>query len=273
MVRLIAMDLDDTLLNADCRVTERTKAALKKAMDAGCYVTLASGRMTDAMLSTADAVEINAPMVCFNGALIYDKNTDRTLYKQSISESTARQIAKKLEELGIYTQTYPGKGYYCNKRSQYTEPYEKAIGVNATELGVPLSGWITGEQIKMLAIDTPERICEVQKILQETFPLGACFMRSKPHYLEIVAENVDKGAGLKKLSELMNVDIAEVAAFGDGQNDVSMIRAAGIGVAMLNGAEECKKAAKIIAPRNTEDGVAQVVEEWFGSEEEHGTRG
>lgn len=260
MIRLIATDLDDTLLNAQSDLTPRTLAALGRAMDAGVRITLSSGRMTEAMLPFAERIGVNAPMILFNGALICDPREGRTIFSNPIPLKTARRVAKMVEDMGVYLQAYPGEGYFCSRRTEHTLGYEKSIRVPCAELGMPVSEWMTGDMIKMLAIDTPERIDEVQRALRAAFPAGVSFMKSKAHYLEIVAEGIDKGRALDALRTRLGLERDEVMAFGDGQNDAAMLAAAGWGVAVENAVPECKAAAKLIAPPNTEDGVAQVIE-------------
>lgn len=263
MIRLIATDLDDTLLNSHHEVTERTANALKRAMDAGVMVSLSSGRMNEAMTPFAKRLGVNAPMILFNGALIYDHREDRTLFSNTIPAETARQVAKMLEDMGVYVQIYPGKGYYCNRKCEHTYAYEKQIGVIATELGMPVSEWMQGDMVKMLAISDPETNTRVQAQLQEAFPKGVHFMKSKAHFLEIVAEGIDKGRSLKALGEMLGLQRDEIMAFGDGQNDATMIGYAGWGVAMDNAVDECKANARIIAPGNNDDGVAQIIEQFL----------
>ena len=263
MIRLIATDLDDTLLDARSDVTERTCRALERAMDAGVMISLSSGRMTEAMVPFAERLCVNAPMILYNGALIYDHRDGRTLYANAIPAKTALNVARMVEEMGVYLQIYPGKGYFCNRRCEHTDRYEASIRVRCTELGMPVSEWMRGDMVKMLAIATPEIIDQAQARLREAFPKGVCFMKSKAHYLEIVAEGVDKERALKALGDQLGVTRDEIMAFGDGQNDASMIACAGWGVAMENAVDECKSVAKLIAPRNTEDGVAQVIEQFL----------
>lgn len=263
MIRLIATDMDDTLLDAGSNLTERTRNALQKAMEAGVMVSLSSGRMTESMIPFAQNIGVNAPMILFNGAMIYDHRTDETLFANPIPADIALGVAKMIEEMGIYLQIYPGKGYYCNRRCEHTDRYEASIRVKCTELGVPVSQWMQGSMVKMLAIATPEVIDEAQKKLRAAFPKGVNFMKSKAHYLEIVGEGIDKGSAIRVLAEKMGISTDEIMAFGDGQNDASMLAAAGLGVAMENAVNECKTAAKLIAPRNTEDGVAQVIEQFL----------
>ena len=263
MIRLIATDMDDTLLDASSRLAPRTLCALQQAISAGVMLSLSSGRMPESMLPFAERIGVNAPMILFNGALIYDHRTDEILYSNPIPADTAKAVAKMIEAEGIYLQIYPGKGYYCHQRCEHTDRYEASIRVPCTELGMPVSQWMTGGMIKMLAIATPEIIDALQARLRAAFPKGVNFMKSKAHYLEIVAEGVDKGSAIKVLAEKLNLSIDEIMAFGDGQNDATMLEAAGLGVAMENAVAECKAVAGLIAPRNTEDGVAQVIEQFL----------
>lgn len=263
MIRLIATDMDDTLLDASSNLSPRTLSALQQAISAGVMVSLSSGRMPEAMISFARTIGVNAPMILFNGAMIYDPRTDEALYSNPIPAETALEVARMIESEGVYLQVYPGKGYYCNRRCEHTDRYEASIRVPCTELGVPVSHWMRGGMVKMLAIATPEIIDRLQAKLRAAFPKGVNFMKSKAHYLEIVGEGIDKGSAIRVLAEKLNLSTDEIMAFGDGQNDAAMLAASGLGVAMENAVPECKAAAKLIAPRNTEDGVAQVIEQFI----------
>lgn len=263
MIRLIATDMDDTLLDAGSNLTERTRDALRRAMAAGVMVSLSSGRMTESMRPFAEGIGVNAPMILYNGAMIYDHRTDNTLFSNLIAADVALGVARMIEQMGIYLQVYPGKGYYCNRRCAHTDRYEASIRVPCTELGMPVSEWMQGGMVKMLAIAEPDVIDRAQQELRAAFPKGVTFMKSKAHYLEIVGEGIDKGSAIRVLAQKLNLSTDEIMAFGDGQNDASMIAAAGCGVAMENAVDECKAVAKLIAPRSAEDGVAQVIEQFL----------
>ena len=112
----------------------------------------------------------------------------------------------------------------------------------------------------MLLIDTPQGADHAHAALRAAFPDGACFFKSKPHYLEIAPEHVDKGRALAFIADYYGLAPDEVMAFGDGQNDVPMFAFAGEGYAMANGCAEARMQAAHIAPPNTEDGVAAVIE-------------
>lgn len=263
MIRLIATDLDDTLLDASAGLTARTQRALDAAMALGCGITLSSGRMIEATLPFARKIGVNAPMLLYNGAMIYDHNTDETLYAPRIAYETALGIVKLVEAEGYYIQLYPGVGYYCSEIIDYTRAYARQINVPATPVHMPMAQWLEGhpsDMQKMLIIDTPEGADRIQAVLREAFPHGACYLKSKAHYLEIAPEGVDKGQSLRFLAEHLGLTPDEVMAFGDGQNDVPMLEYAGAGYAMANACPQALACTPRVAPPNTEDGVAQVIE-------------
>lgn len=266
MIRLIAVDLDDTLLDAHSDLTPRTQAALDAAMAVGCGITLSSGRMLEAMLPFARRVGVNAPMLLYNGAMLYDHNTDETLFATRVPYELALGIVRRVEAAGAYIQLYPGKGYYCSEITDHTRAYAHQIHVDATPVHMPMSRWLEehpGDMQKLLVIDTPEGADRIQAQLREAFPRGAAFLKSKPHYIEIMPEGIDKGASLARLAGILGLTADEVMAFGDGQNDVPMLTYAGAGYAMANACAEALASTSLIAPPNTEDGVAQVIEQYL----------
>lgn len=266
MIRLIAADLDDTLLDAASSLTARTRRALEAVKALGCGVTICSGRMLEATLPIARDIGTNAPVLLFNGAMIYDPDADLTLYAPRIPYETALGIVRLAEQLNYYIQLYPGKGYFCSEIRDCTRAYARQIHVDATPTHMPMSRWLEenpADMQKLLIIDTPEGADRAQAALSEAFPHGACYMKSKPHYLEISPEGVNKGASLAFLAKRLGLAPDEVMAFGDGQNDVPMIRYAGAGYAMANACAQALACTSLIAPPNTEDGVAQVIERYL----------
>ncbi len=267
LIRLIATDLDDTLLNEKNQLTERTLNALRAAMAAGCGVTLSSGRMMEAMLPFAQRIGVNAPMLLYNGAMLYNHSTDETLYATRVPYEIALGVARIVEDAGSYVQVYPGKGYYCTELLERTHVYARQINVPAIPTHMPMSKWLeahSGDVQKLLVIDTSaENADALQARLRKAYPHGASFLKSKPHYIEIMPEGVNKGASMAKLAELLGLKPEEVMCFGDGQNDVPMLQYAGAGWAMANGCEEARACTPLIAPPNSEDGVAQVIERYL----------
>lgn len=264
MIRLIATDLDDTLLNEKSDINPRVFEALHSAMDLGCGIVLSSGRMLEAMLPLANRIGVNAPMLLYNGALAYDHNSDQVIFADQIPYETALAIGRAIEDMGYYYQAYPGRNYYCPEVIEMTRFYAHYIHVDAIPVHEPLSHWMekhpSGMQ-KFLLMDTVEGADRAQAVLREAFGDKAGFMKSKPNYVEITPPGVNKGKALIRLAAHLGLAREEVMAFGDGQNDVTMIEMAGTGVCMANGCVEARAVADRIAPTNVEDGVAVVIED------------
>lgn len=259
MIRLIATDLDDTLLDDRSRLPKQNILALQEAARRGAIVTIATGRMTGAAMPFAQKIGVRTPMILYNGALVYDPAEKRAIYEQSIPLSLAREILRAAEEEGLYIQYFDRNGYFYAKHCGYTRTYGALIGVAGTETGIPLSEWISENAMKLLMV-TPEAerdaVCER---FRRRFGDRVHVMGTRRSYIEIVADGVDKGAALQALAAALGVDREDVAAFGDAQNDVGMLAWAGHGYCVQNGCAAAKAAARHIALSNEECGVAAAI--------------
>lgn len=258
MIRMIVTDLDGTLLAGGNNIPEENILALRRAMDAGVLVALASGRMIEATLPIARRIGVNAPMSLFNGAMVYDGDADRILDGAPIAREIAAAVLEEIEEMGGYAQAFPGRGYFLEKRCGWTEYYENKIGVSGTEVGRPLSRWLETPVYKLLCIGSAQDLEQLAGTLSPRFP-QLSFVKSAPTHLEIVANGVDKARGLAQLGACTGVKPEEMLAFGDEMNDLPMLQYAGTAYAMENAVEGVRRAVERIAPRNTEAGVARIV--------------
>ena len=259
MIRMIASDLDGTLLSEKSNIPERNIHALQRAMQAGVKVVLASGRMIEATLPIAEKIGVNAPMVVFNGAMVYDPSSDRILAGSTIPCHTAREILAFLEAHGVYVHAFPGRGFYYEKRCDWTEYYENKISVTGVETGIPLSKWLETDVYKLLCLGQPAQLDALIPELQAIFP-HVSFVKSGLQHLEIILHGVDKGAGMAQLCKICAVSPQEVLAFGDEENDLPLLSFAGTAYVMDNAPESVRRTAQRIAPRNTDCGVARIVE-------------
>ena len=260
--RLIAADMDGTLLDPASRLTERTVRALRAAGEAGAGVVLASGRMPCALRYFVNTLNITAPLIAYNGALIADPRTEKALASFPISAALGREIAGACEDLGLHIQAYEGDAFWCETANQFARDYQTFLNcpVRLEAVGEKLSSWLPFDTPKMLAIDTAERVSQFLPVLRERFAGRVKIATSNPKFIEFVSPAAGKAAALARVSEITGVPREEIIAFGDGLNDLDMLEWAGTSCAMENGAPEVKARSTRVVPSNAEDGVAQEVE-------------
>ena len=261
MIRLIATDMDATLLNGNSELTPRTVRAVRQAMEAGARFVIASGRMYETARPFAERLETNAPMIAFNGAMACDWRTGAPLFTTDIPVEIARGVCAMAEERGVFIQYFPERGLYYQKRiAAVCDEYEGRVRYHGTETVLPLSQWITRPPLKLLCLGERESLLALREALNAAFP-QLRVMFSQPTYLEIVTAGVDKGNALRAVAERLGVAREEIAAFGDAGNDLGMLAYAGRGYAMENASENVLARVPLHAPANTDDGVAQVLED------------
>lgn len=262
-IKMIAADLDDTLLDPHGKITERTKAAVSEAMRRGVIFVPASGRMPEAMRAIAEDLNINGAVIAFNGALTTDLFTGRDVVRLPVENTLAREAARMAEDRGAHVQLYKDGTYYYKEENIYAERYAKALGMPGHAVGETMSEWFTGDADKILIVNERENVAVWVEEFRQHFEGRLNCAISKPTYIEIFNCRADKGEALKAYSESLGIRRDEVAAFGDGENDMSMIRFAGYGYVMANANVKLLAESEHAAPSNAEDGLARVLEYWF----------
>lgn len=262
-IRMIATDMDGTLLDRDRQISVRTILALKGAMESGALVVLSSGRMLDSITPFAEKIGVNAPVICFNGALTYDVGEGRACAETLMDQATARAVCREMEQMGQYVQGCWGSKFYYAKYAEETRGYEEKCGVRGQEAGMPLSEFIACGVYKLLMIVRPGDIPKYLPRLRAKFSDKVDFTPSSESFLECVALGVNKGASLRQLGASRGIAPSEILAFGDEQNDLAMLTQVGYGYAMANADEVIRRQVRFVAPSNAEDGVAQVVERYL----------
>jgi len=262
-IRLIATDMDDTLLGPDGALSSRTKAAAAEAMRRGVRFVLSSGRMPQAMRKTAQELNVNSPVIAYNGGMIADAITGEVLKSWPVEQAEAREAAKLAESLGGHVQAYKNGTYYYQEENDFARAYARSIGLQGQAAGEPLSQWFTGAADKLLVIGNPHDVSRWVEKMQAHFGTRLCCAVSRPNYIEVFAHGTDKSAALEELCMRLGVRREETAAFGDGENDLGMVRWAEKGFVMANARPQVLEKAPAVAPSNAQDGLAQVLEKWF----------
>ena len=264
MYKLIALDIDGTLLNDDKIITPKTKAALIAAQKKGCRVILASGRPIAGLMGFALELEMDkydGLLLGYNGARVSDM-AGNNLVEFSITNSIAVEFARKLEQFEVVTFIDDGKRMFVkdiegfNVKYEYTtnslEPY--VVSNIADELASSKYN-----PAKVLIAAPHEILVPIIDDIKSGYEQQFSFILSAPFYLEVTMKGVNKADSLSETCRLLGLTSEEVIAFGDAQNDCSMVEFSGCGVAMANSCEELFKIADETTLSNNDDGIAHTL--------------
>lgn len=265
-IELIAIDIDGTLLNPQHEISPAVQAAIVAARDRGVHVVLATGRPFVGVQRYLRELELrHAGHYCItnNGALVQRAQTGERVAEVTLNFDDYLHFERMARELGVHFHALDYDTLYTANRdiSAYTV-HESALS------GIPLKFRTVQEMDpsmvfpKVMMIDDPAVLDEaITRIPREAFE-HYTIMKSAPFFLEILNRQVDKGKGLKLLAEHLGIAADNIMALGDQQNDLAMIKYAGLGVAMGNGVDEVKAASRYVTRSNREDGVAHAIEKF-----------
>jgi len=266
MVQLLALDLDDTLLRADLTISLRNRQALKAAEERGVRIVLASGRVVPAMERYAEQLglfERPGYMISDNGSTVTATLPRALLLQHTIEKPLLLQLLQAFEVLDLPVQVYRDRTILVTQENALTGTDMKISGFNR-EVVPDLAERIDFDPTKLVIPGDPEVLPTALEVIRRTFGDQVNAFISKPYFLEVLPIQADKGNALRYVAETLGIPPEDVMAIGDAANDLGMIRFAGWGVAMANGTEEVRRAARIISPSTHEqDGVAEVVEAYL----------
>lgn len=266
MYKLIAIDMDGTLLNSKKELTKETKDALIAARKKGVYIVLASGRPTEGIMSFVNELELNSDddyVLSYNGCLV-----QKTKSKEIISNTTL--TGKELKYLyGISKELNLNIHAFSEKRGLITPKHSKYTYVEAELNGIDISivdfDTVPDDEIivKVMMIDEPSILDAGMKHLpKEVYDIFS-IAKSTPYFLEFFNKESNKFVGVSKLAEYLGIKNEEVITIGDAMNDFPMIEQAGLGIAMGNAVDKIKEVSKYITDTNDNNGVAKAVEKFI----------
>lgn len=261
--KLIAMDLDGTLNNDQKVITEKTKAALMAAQGQGIRLALASARPSPGLFKERDILRLQdhkGILMSYNGGRIVDAETGKVLFETSMDLEETKQVLRKLEDLPVTPILDDGVQFYVTDQNGYKVDYEcKNNNMVCSEVG-NLADFLTFAPIKILMSVQPEELVEVQKQIADFLPESLTVVQTAAFYLEVIPRVINKGQGIRDICKVLGIEPADVISFGDAANDIPMLEAAGMGVAMGNAQEAVKQAADMVTLSNNEDGIAAALE-------------
>lgn len=258
-IKLLATDLDGTLLRGGQPVSAGNIAAAQAAAKAGTIVTIATGRMYRAAMPVAEALGLDVPIITYNGALI-KSTSGKVYYEQYLDEDICRRITDFAAARGWYLQTYSGDELYYSDYGEFSKRYEHSQKVIGENIGYAGMREKVSQMYKMLIITPDPAVTQNWMAeLEAEFGDSVTLTQSSKDFIEIISPGVSKASALVRLAEMLDIDISETMAIGDAANDLPMLKAAGFSVAMGNGTEEVKAITDAVTGNCDDDGWAQAV--------------
>lgn len=264
-VKLIAFDLDYTLLRTGGALSDFTKQTLLKAQERGIKLVPCSGRNLKEMAGVLSLIKCDY-VVGLNGSMVYDVNQNKTLVAFLPNQE---EISKKLKlalDLGLYVEVFCFGDIFTSKYC-YDNMKELGVPIDLVDFFKKTRVGLDNFEDKLCEFSQIEKIhilfkdCAQKSMLLARFTDSDCFnfTSSYSNNIEIVAKGANKGEGLSRLATILGLTSEEIMAIGDGDNDVPMLKWAGISVAMQNAVQQAKQVAKIITDTNDNDGLAKAV--------------
>jgi hypothetical protein len=267
MIRLAAFDLDGTLLDHNLTLSPRIKAAIARAQAQGIHVTLATGRGPEPAIRFATQLNLNAPLVCFQGGLIYDYQTHTVLHETRLDPTTIPLVTQLAQLHDWNLQFETPFMIYLPRRDSYPEILMNLLRVSKWTPIDDLAFDLPEVPYKFILSahhpdDRPALTAQLKSVLAEhNLPIHV--VPSHPVLVEGLPQESNKGKGLEWLAGYYGIDRSEVLAVGDNDNDVEMLKWAGVGVAMGNGSPAALAAADWVTASVAEDGAAIALEKYL----------
>ena len=258
---LFCTDLDGTLFNSKKQISKENLDAIEYFKSEGGFFTFITGRVPQTFKTVYETIKPNAPIGCLNGGGVYDHVKGEFLWKQTLSRDClelVRYVDEKLPEMGIQFNTVDG--IFFNKDNEAMEWFRKITGVE----NIPCScDELNCDLLKIVFAHTdPKQVDELAKLLlAHPSASNYDFIRSELNLYEILPKGANKGNVLVKIAEILGIDIKKTIGIGDYNNDISLIKSAGIGVAVANAVDEAKLVADYITVSNDQHAIRQIIDD------------
>lgn len=260
-LKLVAVDLDDTLLAQDLSVTDRVKSAVKLVRAAGVHFTISTGRMYKSASRFARELGIDIPLITYQGALVKNSLSGEVLIEKPLPLAYAREVIARVHQYGYHLNSYLDDRLLFERDTPEGRRYAALSGVDYEIVGDFLN-YLDRDPMKIIAIAEE---CLIDKLKAEMNPFFAgkiTVTKSKPHFLEFSHLQATKGFALSFLASHFGIKREEIMAVGDGYNDLDMLEYAGLGVVVANARGEIKEKAGYVTEATYGDGVVEALEKF-----------
>ncbi|MBS1600200.1 MAG: HAD family phosphatase [Bacteroidetes bacterium] len=269
--KLIFIDIDGTLLTSDHKISKDTLSAIQRVNQINKIpVILISARPPQGLKKIYDELNLNAPVVCYNGALILDQfveTTSSVLQTSSIHPSLLKGIWTTAVGENISVSLYDMDKWISDRHSEWTRQEEEITGTktNVTDIHILINRFAQENSgpNKILLMGEPGKIDSIERTLKASYQSLLNIYKSKPTYLEIMNIAASKKSAMKFLLDKYNLRNDAVIAIGDNYNDIEMLQFAGLGIAMGNAPSEVKDIADFVTLDNNSDGIKYALEKFL----------
>ncbi|WP_238904081.1 Cof-type HAD-IIB family hydrolase [Clostridium sp. YIM B02506] len=275
-IKVIIMDVDGTLTNSEKKITEKTKKTLIRAQEEGVILVLASGRPTSGLMDYAKELKMDKHhglLVSFNGAKVIECQTNKLLFNETMSVKEGQAVLEHMKKFDVKPMIDKDDYLFVNDvYNCYVQYKDKPFNVIQYESRGgkfklcekdDLAAFADYPLNKILTAGDPEYLKENYEQMMEPFKDTLSCMFTGPFYFEFTAKGIDKAKALDSVLIPMGYKKEEMIAFGDGHNDASMVKYAGIGIAMANAVDDLKEIADEVTLSNEEDGIAYTLTEYL----------
>ena len=266
-VEAVAMDLDRTILPRSLELTDRLVAAVAAVRATGVRPIIATGRMFRSARPFALRLDLDTPLICYQGALIADARSGEWLVHTPMPVPLAREVLGALD--GQHVNVYVHDELYVEELNADALEYARHSKLEPRVVG-PLDEWLTEPTTKIVVVGEPARLDVLETQLHDRFGQRLFIAKSLPHFLEVAEPEVSKGSGLRWVCRRLGIDPGRVISFGDGANDIELLQEAGLGVAVEDADPALLPHAAFTVPSVEEDGVAAFLEELAAARRNNG---
>ncbi len=261
--KLIALDIDGTIRSQEYPLSERTRSAIHSVREAGAMVTVVTGRMFQSALAATEGLGLVTPIVTFQGAHVADPVSKRILWHLPLTEEMAKDAIESLHTWEREVLAYHGDSVYVSRITPWVEGYSQR-NHGQVQLVPDLLDVAQRGLTRLVVVGEDSEVATLNTRLKASFAARLQITRSLPQFCEILHPEAGKKRALTWLAGHLGLQASEVAAFGNGTEDLPMLQWVGLGVGMSGSAQEVVDGVQRVAPPLKEDGVAQVLEDLLG---------
>ena len=257
---LLAIDLDGTLVEPRKPVRPNVIAAVKRAAAAGVRATIVTGRMYVGAKKFADLLDLDGPIVCYQGAVTADAKTGRFEREVPLANAVALRIYRAAKDAGYHVQFYRDDRFYVENDNAFARLYAKTSDTEPVVVPSLPDEFAGRDSTKVNIVTDIDKTPAALALMQRVCGDDAYVTRSNPEFVEMLSPEVDKGVALSLLAAQLGIPMERVAAIGDSYNDLPLLRVAGFAIAMGSAPDELKAEADAIVADVEHDGVAEAID-------------